>query len=1152
MRVSNIGTAGDVGKLRSKSPETEFFLPKNVADKAKAIMVAIGATGLAAGQPSPAEAGTSAKDLRNSSKILERLKAILSGTGESRINLKRIKAKDSVKALLEQINASEAEALEESRRLLPHSKVIEQAKQIPIQDVLKADIEAFDSAALQTAARGYNVAATKRFERAQKKAMKGDEQAALDLLSSFPLAGQLSNIQERLGTITARALAARKIEVGGAFSQKGVAALYKQMKKAAEEATAGTEMARRRVVGFKTAKGSTYEIQIDGSTIRNKAPRPEHPGEFGVQPKSSNTYYVTIEDAQKLSEVQTKGGPNAEIAATQDGRIGVRYLAGKDAGKFERRTVVPHGEPGIEKVPVEVIPGKTPHFGNPITELYYEGGTSPRKATQAEGDLLEGLPALRGPEEVIDLREAMIHERKATQAEGDLLEGLPALRGPEEVIDLREAMIHELGQGDAVKAGMVLARRISVLTPQQMGEVAKESAGLAGKISDFFMTAWMNSILSGPQTHVANAVSNMGMTIWAPAERFLMAAADPTWLGDGREVFFGESKQMVYGLIESYKDAVKMTGRALKTGESSFGPSKMREMGSRYAGTLAEDTPWGSAGDYLRMALPTRWLTAGDEFWKILNLGMEMRALAWREARLSGKTGAEAGAYARNVLANPSKHPDIVEKAKLFALDQTMNGPMRGRIGAMAEGLLGMRAKVPILGFVFPFIRTPANSLQQGLERMPLINFASIALRDDLKAGGAVAAAARAKLATSGMIAAGLSTYAFTFVPGRMIPKLRDRPGVEGMEQIPYMTVITGSGPKDPKQRAMLESIGWKAYAQWNFSRGQYVQYGRFEPWGTTLGLIADMAEIYGNAPQESLGAGMGAFMVALSKYAENKTFLQGAANIMKVLDGQEKGEAYQLERWTRSMVGSIIPNFVAQANRELWDNQVKEIHSHLDMIKSRTPGYSDDVPPRRNLFGQEQMVSHGWIPGVNVSMVADLMSPFKVGRKTSDKPTPEEIAAAEISRLRMRVPGWPASVDGSKPQEHGLDLKLTVPGIPLDGWEKDTVAKRAGYGLTPGGMRMAEAIASEVQSTSYKIAPPLEKELRITAKINQYMQLAINEVRETPAIQKKLTVQRGILKELSQKTNQPGSPFYGKGGTTEQVNLQGEMIRQLGQSLNR
>lgn len=139
--------------------------------------------------------------------------------------------------------------------------------------------------------------------------------------------------------------------------------------------------AEKPLASFTTAKGSTYEVHADGTTTRNKAARPDigHEGQEGPQPRSERTVYVTKEHADELGLFQTQGGPKMAVAATADGRIGVKYLDGKDAGMFERRTVARSSdEPAPGLIPVETWKGGTRvHFGNEITEVREAEGPQP-------------------------------------------------------------------------------------------------------------------------------------------------------------------------------------------------------------------------------------------------------------------------------------------------------------------------------------------------------------------------------------------------------------------------------------------------------------------------------------------------------------------------------------------------------------------------------------------------------------------------------------------------------------------------------------------------------------------------------------------------------------------------------------------------------
>lgn len=130
-------------------------------------------------------------------------------------------------------------------------------------------------------------------------------------------------------------------------------------------------------VTFKTSKGSTYVVNDNGSTTRNKASRSDigHEGDFGEKEPSVKTYYVSEEDAGKLAEIQNTHPEKRRIEETEDGRIGVKYKTGKDAGKFEGRTVIkPSLEPKVGLRPLEIFSDGKEHFGNEITEVNEPAG----------------------------------------------------------------------------------------------------------------------------------------------------------------------------------------------------------------------------------------------------------------------------------------------------------------------------------------------------------------------------------------------------------------------------------------------------------------------------------------------------------------------------------------------------------------------------------------------------------------------------------------------------------------------------------------------------------------------------------------------------------------------------------------------------------
>jgi hypothetical protein len=129
--------------------------------------------------------------------------------------------------------------------------------------------------------------------------------------------------------------------------------------------------------GFTTAKGSTYVLHEDGTTTRNKAARPEHPGDSGLKERSVKTWFLTDENAANLAPpasarwriLDNGDGTISLITQREDGRWGVAP---------SQRNVPVESGPATGLIPFEVWGAekmgrsqvyKVLHPGNPIIEM---------------------------------------------------------------------------------------------------------------------------------------------------------------------------------------------------------------------------------------------------------------------------------------------------------------------------------------------------------------------------------------------------------------------------------------------------------------------------------------------------------------------------------------------------------------------------------------------------------------------------------------------------------------------------------------------------------------------------------------------------------------------------------------------------------------
>ncbi len=138
-------------------------------------------------------------------------------------------------------------------------------------------------------------------------------------------------------------------------------------------------------ISFTTAKGSTYEVAEDGTTIRNKAARSDigHEGDSGIKTQSARTIYVDPQVASELSGAGLQSlGPKGFRVAIKDGRAyGLTWneAAGQWGASPGGRDIPFTTKPEVGRSPVELwkpstdVPGydayRGQHAGNAITEV---------------------------------------------------------------------------------------------------------------------------------------------------------------------------------------------------------------------------------------------------------------------------------------------------------------------------------------------------------------------------------------------------------------------------------------------------------------------------------------------------------------------------------------------------------------------------------------------------------------------------------------------------------------------------------------------------------------------------------------------------------------------------------------------------------------
>ncbi len=375
---------------------------------------------------------------------------------------------------------------------------------------------------------------------------------------------------------------------------------------------------------------------------------------------------------------------------------------------------------------------------------------------------------------------------------------------------------------------------------------------------------WINSLLSGPKTHVVNFVGNAMTALMSLPEQGLTAGIGKVLRSSDR-AYVGEVGARAVGMAESALDALRAAKRGFITGEPADAVSKVEAVNYH---AIA-----GKLGQVIRT--PTRALTAADEFWKTINSSAELRALAYRKAAQEGGDAEAVQARYEALLRAPSE--EMTKQAQDAARYYTFQKEL-GRGGRNIQGFANETSGVKL---ILPFVRTPINLLKFAGERS-IFAVAMPEVRQALRQGGRARDEALARIT----LGSGLSTAAvMAALDGR----------------------ITGGGPTDPRERAALLKSGWQPYSV--RIGDEWVSFQRFDPFSLLIGAAADFAELGAfAAPKERDDFAM-TLGSAIAKNITSKTWLSGLSDFFEALSDPERfGKA-----WAQRLAGSAaVPSIAA------------------------------------------------------------------------------------------------------------------------------------------------------------------------------------------------------------------------------------------------
>ena len=495
---------------------------------------------------------------------------------------------------------------------------------------------------------------------------------------------------------------------------------------------------------------------------------------------------------------------------------------------------------------------------------------------------------------------------------------------------------------------------------------------------------WMSFALSNPKTQIINVVSTANNLFLRPAQSWV--GSKLTWgMDDFTRQAMKEHGTDIASTVAGYRsylsDALVFTKKAFNDEDSIlFGGSTKFDTNTKALGT-------GKVARAVR--IPLRGLTAMDEFFKQISYRARLSSMATREAInnnksqekivLTLKDGTKISEFDEAVAKrfragfDDSGVIGIDKEASRFAKEVTFTKELDGTLAYIQR----MVNEVPILKQILPFVKTPANLAIQAIEMTP----AGLVGKNWKHFTGASRDAVRIA-EVRGRVAVGttiLSSIALLNLTG----------------------IITGGYHPDKNVRRLQQSQGFQPYS---IKIGDsYVEYGRLDPIGMLIGLVADYGNIYNDlneADREKVENNLLSFMVNQQTGAEedlgldtkianmaiatykagfkniaSKTYLKGLVDFVSSFDGNQVDKKGLW--WLENKVGSYVPNILSKVMN---DPFLRETDGFMQAIQKRLGGTG--LPKTYNVLGEPIISTQG-----NVGRLFNsIFNPFTFRTQKDDK----------------------------------------------------------------------------------------------------------------------------------------------------------------------
>ena len=478
------------------------------------------------------------------------------------------------------------------------------------------------------------------------------------------------------------------------------------------------------------------------------------------------------------------------------------------------------------------------------------------------------------------------------------------------------------------------------------------------------MTGIYNSMLSSPLSQVRNIFGSLTTVSLRPIAMTMGSAMS----GD-----FTRAKAQLgafHSMSESISEAFKVFKTSMKTGVPvnqgqkyvQYSHEALKEIqmlkgsaGNRYERNAAyflenlhafTDSPFGN--------LPTRTLTATDDFFKTLVGRMETKRQVFIESMDDGAAGIkfDENRYAELVEKNFGVNGDILdEKILQTAKEATFQQDLQGAMSKIA----GLQNELGAIKYFVPFIRTPHNILVYAGTHTPFVASILPEFRQAMKSGD----------------------------PDK-VAEMMGRQALGSMAAIHAVHMalhgnLTGAGPVDRKKR----KVWLQSHQPFSIKiAGRWFSYQAIEPLGTIFGAAADVTQLANVGATDAYDKSLAQLAFTIAAATTDRSYFEGLKAAISFLDPEEQAKGTIFQKTGYDLVNNLVP--YAGARRQLAKALAPGMYEWRDeldrSLANAIPGYAlVHSVPKIDIFTGEQIEGHN-------GNIFNNVLPFNISDKKNDK----------------------------------------------------------------------------------------------------------------------------------------------------------------------